>query len=343
MICVFAQRTCCLLGIAACIASASQAIDTDSLPYLDSRAQEAMVLVRTRTGEGSGFIVGYDAAAHTATILSAQHVIAGDGDDLKVMFSDGRESPARVIRQSASKDICVLAARRKRPPAVLQLDLGIVPLEPLQPVVVVGRDDQGVKQHVGAYLEEVELVDDDLDARRITVSALSLPGFSGGAMTAKTGGGQVVVVGMLTRGSPEISIGPDAAELATFIAEAGVRIGSAPAADIVADDASVEDSLDEPADWYRDGGELADAGGELGPIDVHADDDPFDDLIESEDLIDEALADAGWPLAPRRPPTGDPQRPSGRVANGPRRARVHREVIVVPGSGVRIVVESVIQ
>ena len=333
-----------MLCIAAYTTVAGHAIDTDALPYLDARAQEAMVLVRTPSGEGSGFVVGYDDAVQSAYILSAQHVIAGDDDDVTIMFFDGRESRAQVIRQSAGKDICVLAARRVRAPTVLELDAGLTPLEPLQPVVVVGRDDQGVMQHVGAYLEEPGLLDVNVDGRRISASALSLPGFSGGAMTARTDGGQVVAVGMLTHGSPEISTGPDAAELTAFLTEAGVRIGfSAPSAGSIAGNASVDDLLDEPPYWHRDDGEAFDAESNLEPSDALADDAFPAGRIDARDIIDEAFADAGWPLAPTRPPAGDARRPPVRVTDGSRRARVHREVIVVPGSGVRIVMESVIQ
>lgn len=337
------QRTFCVLYIAARMTAVSHAIDTDALPYLDARAQEAMVLVLTPSGEGSGFIVGYHAASQTATILSAQHVIAGDGGNVKVVFFDGRQSPARVIRESASKDLCVLAARRERPPVLLELDASLVPLEPLQPVVVVGRDDQGVKQHVGAYLEDPGVFDIDVDAQRITTSAFGLPGFSGGAMVARPDGGQVAVVGLVTHGSPEISTGPDAAELGAFLADAGVRVGlSNPGAGSGADDAPIEDALDDPADWYHDDGEFADSGGDSDPIDIDAD-DLLDSRLDARDLLDEALADAGWPLAPRRPPSGDRRRRPVSAADGQRRARVHREVIIVPGSGVRIVMESIIQ
>jgi S1-C subfamily serine protease len=90
------------------------------------RVKRGVVLVKTATGSGSGFVV--DVVGGTARVLTNAHVVQrpadGGSDELGVVFTDGAVrtlQPARVVHADAQADLALLEAPLglARPPRLL--------------------------------------------------------------------------------------------------------------------------------------------------------------------------------------------------------------------------------
>ena len=161
-------------------------------------ASDAVVTIRTTSVQdnggqavqifnaGSGFII--DSSGY---ILSNEHVVHGV-DEIRVILSDGRHFPARVVGSDARDDLAVLKVDAEGLPAVsLMLAEGLVPGQ----VVIALGNPMGSAQDGEAVVSFGQIVRlnqrlrNDIDAENdryyddlIQTDAITLPGSSGGPL-----------------------------------------------------------------------------------------------------------------------------------------------------------------
>jgi putative serine protease PepD len=83
-------------------------VPTGSVESVAEKVLPSVVQLRTRTGEGSGFVIRQD-----GLIITNNHVIAeaASGGTLKVVFQDGQTADATVLGRDPSSDLAVVQAK----------------------------------------------------------------------------------------------------------------------------------------------------------------------------------------------------------------------------------------
>ncbi|MFE9872925.1 trypsin-like peptidase domain-containing protein [Micromonospora sp. NPDC005686] len=85
--------------------SAAPVINSADLPKIAASVQDSIVTIMTGSGEGSGVILsagGY--------VLTNNHVVAGGGDTVRVVFADGKSASAKVVGTDPKTDLAVVQA-----------------------------------------------------------------------------------------------------------------------------------------------------------------------------------------------------------------------------------------
>lgn len=85
--------------------SAAPVIDGADLPRIAASVQDSVVSITTGSGEGSGVVLTAD-----GYVLTNNHVIAGGGDTVRVIFANGTNAQADVIGTDPRTDLAVLKA-----------------------------------------------------------------------------------------------------------------------------------------------------------------------------------------------------------------------------------------
>ncbi|RIV35917.1 trypsin-like peptidase domain-containing protein [Micromonospora radicis] len=85
--------------------SAAPVIDSADLPRIAASVQDSVVSISTGSGEGSGVVLTAD-----GYLLTNNHVIAGGGDTVRVIFADGTNAQAQVVGTDPKTDLAVLQA-----------------------------------------------------------------------------------------------------------------------------------------------------------------------------------------------------------------------------------------
>ncbi|MEV6814447.1 trypsin-like peptidase domain-containing protein [Micromonospora sp. NPDC051296] len=85
--------------------SAAPIIDSADLPRIAASVQDSVVSITTGSGEGSGVVLSAD-----GYVLTNNHVVAGGGDTVRVIFADGTSAQAQVVGTDPKTDLAVLKA-----------------------------------------------------------------------------------------------------------------------------------------------------------------------------------------------------------------------------------------
>ncbi|PZG18190.1 peptidase S1 [Micromonospora craterilacus] len=85
--------------------SAAPIIDGADLPRIAASVQDSVVSITTGSGEGSGVVLSAD-----GYVLTNNHVVAGGGDTVLVIFADGTKAQAQVVGTDPKTDLAVLKA-----------------------------------------------------------------------------------------------------------------------------------------------------------------------------------------------------------------------------------------
>ncbi len=85
--------------------SAAPVIDSADLPRIAASVQPSVVSITTGSGEGSGVVLSAD-----GYVLTNNHVVAGGGDTVRVIFADGTSAQAKVVGTDPKTDLAVLKA-----------------------------------------------------------------------------------------------------------------------------------------------------------------------------------------------------------------------------------------
>ncbi|TCB97704.1 PDZ domain-containing protein [Micromonospora zingiberis] len=83
--------------------SAAPVIDGADLPRIAASVQDSVVSITTGSGEGSGVVLSAD-----GYVLTNNHVIAGGGDTVRVIFADGTNAQAQIVGTDPKTDLAVL-------------------------------------------------------------------------------------------------------------------------------------------------------------------------------------------------------------------------------------------
>ncbi|MEU8072004.1 trypsin-like peptidase domain-containing protein [Micromonospora sp. NPDC049151] len=89
--------------------SAAPVINSADLPKIAASVQDSIVTIMTGSGEGSGVILGAD-----GYVLTNNHVVAGGGDTVRVVFADGKSASAKVVGTDPKTDLAVVQAEGVR-------------------------------------------------------------------------------------------------------------------------------------------------------------------------------------------------------------------------------------
>jgi putative serine protease PepD len=178
-------------GAASPSASPSPSAASLSVAAIYQRIAPSMVLVRTPTGLGTGFIVTDD-----GTILTADHVVAGS-KVIRVTFADGTTAAATVASADTKTDIATLVPARL-PSVVVPATLGGAAAVGA-PVVAVGNPlglTDSVSSGVVSGLNRSAATDTGARTGLIQFDAAVNPGSSGGPLLDGTGKVVGVVVAL---------------------------------------------------------------------------------------------------------------------------------------------------
>ncbi|GIJ78213.1 putative serine protease PepD [Micromonospora phaseoli] len=85
--------------------SAAPVIDGADLPRIAASVQDSVVSISTGSGEGSGVVLSAD-----GYVLTNNHVVAGGGDTVRVIFADGTNAEAQLVGTDPKTDLAVLKA-----------------------------------------------------------------------------------------------------------------------------------------------------------------------------------------------------------------------------------------
>ncbi|MEV6694226.1 trypsin-like peptidase domain-containing protein [Micromonospora sp. NPDC051196] len=85
--------------------SAAPVIDSADLPRIAASVQDSVVSITTGSGEGSGVVLTAD-----GYVLTNNHVIAGGGDTVRVIFANGTNAQAEIVGTDPKTDLAVLKA-----------------------------------------------------------------------------------------------------------------------------------------------------------------------------------------------------------------------------------------
>ncbi|MFG2064369.1 trypsin-like peptidase domain-containing protein [Micromonospora sp. NPDC048871] len=85
--------------------SAAPVIDGADLPRIAASVQDSVVSISTGSGEGSGVVLTAD-----GYVLTNNHVIAGGGDTVRVIFANGTNAQAQIIGTDPRTDLAVVKA-----------------------------------------------------------------------------------------------------------------------------------------------------------------------------------------------------------------------------------------
>ncbi|MEU8315453.1 MULTISPECIES: trypsin-like peptidase domain-containing protein [unclassified Micromonospora] len=89
--------------------SAAPVINSADLPKIAASVQDSIVTIMTGSGEGSGVILSAD-----GYVLTNNHVVAGGGDTVRVVFADGKSASAKVVGTDPKTDLAVVQAEGVR-------------------------------------------------------------------------------------------------------------------------------------------------------------------------------------------------------------------------------------
>jgi putative serine protease PepD len=159
-------------------ASASQ----PTVPVIFQRVEPSVVFVRTSRDIGTGVIV-----ADNGTILTADHVVSGDGP-ITVTFADGTTASATVATANATLDIATLTPA-KLPSVVVPATLG-GETQVGAPVVAIGNPlglTDSVSAGVVSGLDRSAKTDTGKRTGLIQFDAAVNPGSSGGPLLDASG------------------------------------------------------------------------------------------------------------------------------------------------------------
>jgi S1-C subfamily serine protease len=172
-------------------ASPSPSATSLTVAAIYQRIAPSMVLVRTPTGLGSGFIVTDD-----GTILTAYHVVA-KAKIIRVTFADGTTTAATVASADTKMDIATLTPARA-PSVVVPATLGGAAAVGA-PVVAVGNPlglTDSVSSGVVSGLKRSAVTDTGARSGLIQFDAAVNPGSSGGPLLDAAGEVVGVVVAL---------------------------------------------------------------------------------------------------------------------------------------------------
>ncbi|MDG4793761.1 trypsin-like peptidase domain-containing protein [Micromonospora sp. WMMD1082] len=85
--------------------NAAPVIDGADLPRIAASVQDSVVSISTGSGEGSGVVLSAD-----GYVLTNNHVVAGGGDTVRVIFANGTSAQAQVVGTDPKTDLAVLKA-----------------------------------------------------------------------------------------------------------------------------------------------------------------------------------------------------------------------------------------
>ena len=85
--------------------SAAPVINSADLPKIAASVQDSIVTIMTGSGEGSGVILSAD-----GFVLTNNHVVAGGGDTVRVVFANGKSASAKVVGTDPKTDLAVVQA-----------------------------------------------------------------------------------------------------------------------------------------------------------------------------------------------------------------------------------------
>ncbi|MFV2100116.1 trypsin-like peptidase domain-containing protein [Micromonospora sp. LOL_024] len=85
--------------------SAAPVIDGADLPRIAASVENSVLSVSTGSGEGSGVVLSAD-----GYVLTNNHVVAGGGNTVRVIFADGTSADAQIVGTDPKTDLAVLKA-----------------------------------------------------------------------------------------------------------------------------------------------------------------------------------------------------------------------------------------
>ena len=189
---------------------------SDALADAAEKAGKATVLVNARRRmPASGIVYAPD------LILTADHIVERE-EDIKVIFADGTEIPAKVAGRDAGSDVAVLKLER---PATAVAEATKSPARLGQIALVLGRPSpDGIEASLGtvsAIGGPIRTGRGGMLERYIRTDSISYPGFSGGPLVAADG----TVLGVNTSGLTNGAAITIPADVAWKIADTLVKHG----------------------------------------------------------------------------------------------------------------------
>ncbi len=189
---------------------------SDALADAAEKAGKATVLVNARRRmPASGIVYAAD------LVLTADHIVERE-EDIKVIFADGTEIPAKVAGRDAGSDLAVLKLER---PAATVAEATKSPARLGQLALVLGRPSpDGIEASLGtvsAIGGPIRTGRGGMLERYIRTDSISYPGFSGGPLVAADG----TVLGVNTSGLANGAAITIPADVAWKIADALVKHG----------------------------------------------------------------------------------------------------------------------
>jgi S1-C subfamily serine protease len=189
---------------------------SDALADAAEKAGKATVLVNARQRmPASGVAYASD------LVLTADHVVERE-EDIKVIFADGTEIPAKVAGRDAGSDLAVLRLER---PATAVAEAAKSPARLGQIALVLGRPSpNGIEASLGtvsALGGPIRTGRGGMLERYIRTDSISYPGFSGGPLVAADG----TMLGINTSGLARGAAVTIPADVAWKIADALVKHG----------------------------------------------------------------------------------------------------------------------
>ncbi len=189
---------------------------SDALADAAEKAGKATVLVNARRRmPASGIVYAAD------LVLTADHIVERE-EDIKVIFADGTEIPAKVAGRDAGSDLAVLKLER---PAATVAEATKSPARLGQLALVLGRPSpDGIEASLGtvsAIGGPIRTGRGGMLERYIRTDSISYPGFSGGPLVAADG----TVLGVNTSGLANGAAITIPADVAWKIADTLVKHG----------------------------------------------------------------------------------------------------------------------
>ncbi len=189
---------------------------SDALADAAEKAGKATVLVNARRRiPASGVVYAAD------LVLTADHIVERE-EDIKVIFADGTEIPAKVAGRDAGSDLAVLKLER---PAATVAEATKSPARLGQLALVLGRPSpDGIEASLGtvsAIGGPIRTGRGGMLERYIRTDSISYPGFSGGPLVAADG----TVLGVNTSGLANGAAITIPADVAWKIADTLVKHG----------------------------------------------------------------------------------------------------------------------
>jgi serine protease Do len=94
-------------------------INKPAVPSSLDESGKSVVIVKTKTGHGSGFIISED-----GYIVTNYHVVAGNEENIEVILKDGSKFKAEVIRKTLLHDLALLKIDKQNLPYLSLIESG---------------------------------------------------------------------------------------------------------------------------------------------------------------------------------------------------------------------------